>query len=70
MGKITEYVGVITLGALVVIGIALLYTLPVYFLWNWLVPKLFGLPKLTLLQALGFNLLAGFLFRSSCNCKK
>lgn len=70
MGKVKEYTGIIVLGALVIIGIALLYTLPVYFLWNWLMPKLFGLSRLTLLQALGLNLLAGFLFRGSCNCKK
>ncbi len=33
-----------------------------YFLWNWLVPDLFGLSKLTYLQASGLFLLARGIF--------
>ena len=74
MGKVIEGITAMFLIAGAVVGIVVfigaLLTLPVYYLWNWLMPKLFGLPSITLLQALGLNLLAGFLFKSSCSCKK
>lgn len=74
MGDLTEGMAATFRIALIVVGIvvfvAALLTLPVYLLWNWLMPKLFELPSITLLEALGLNLLAGFLFKSSCNCKK
>ena len=50
--------------------IALLLTLPVYWLWNWLMPVIFELPKITMLQALGLLLLSGFLFKSYGGFKK
>lgn len=53
------------LGLIVVVGWAFLFSLPVMWLWNWLMPVLFGLPTLTWVQALGLNLLCGFLFKSS-----
>lgn len=43
--------------------IILLTTLPVWLLWNWLMPEIFGLPALTFWQALGVNLLANMLTR-------
>jgi len=43
----------------------LLVTVPTWLLWNWLVPPIFGLPEITLLQALGILLLSSFLFRSA-----
>ena len=64
-----EVVGYIVLGALVICGIALLYTIPTYLLWNWLMPKLFNFSRITILQSLGLLLLTGFLFRSSHKCK-
>ena len=45
--------------------IALLLSFPVMWLWNWLMPVIFGLIEIDFWQALGLNLLAGFLFRSS-----
>ena len=42
--------------------IAALLTLPTYYLWNWLMPLIFGLKRITLWQALGLNLLSGVLF--------
>ena len=61
------------LGLLLLVGmivvIALILTLPTYFLWNWLMPTIFNLNKITLLQALGLNMLAGILFRNSSSSK-
>jgi hypothetical protein len=53
----------------VVGGLSLLFVLPVYLLWNWLVPIIFiggGIaPHITLWQAWGILLLCGALFKSS-----
>lgn len=57
-------------GLVVIVGIAFLLTLPVMLLWNWLMPVIFGLIKLTFWQALGLNLLSGFLFKNSTSTKK
>ena len=43
-------------------AISLLAAVPTWLLWNWLMPGLFGLPHVTLLQAFGLLLLAGLLF--------
>lgn len=55
-------------GVLVVVSAFM--TLPVYFLWNWLMPTLFGLRALTLWQALGVTLLSACLFKSSNSSTK
>ncbi len=39
------------------LGIALVLSIPMMLLWNWLMPFIFGLPKLTILQTLGLSLL-------------
>lgn len=44
-------------------GIAVLCTIPTYLLWNWLMPNIFGLKSITLLQALGLNMLCRILFK-------
>lgn len=61
-------IGMLGIGLIVVL--AVLYALPVMLLWNWLMPLLFGLPKVTFLQALGLSLLSNFLFKSSNTCSK
>lgn len=55
-------------GALVVF--AIIFTVPVYFLWNWLMPELFGLKSISFWQATGLLLLSGFFFRSSSHSSK
>ncbi|HLD90538.1 MAG TPA: hypothetical protein VI911_05915 [Patescibacteria group bacterium] len=61
MEEVIKILGVIAL----IIGIGLLLAFPVMWLWNWLMPTIFGLMKLTFWQSLGINLLCGFLFRST-----
>lgn len=41
---------------------AILTALPVMWLWNWLVPDIFGLQSIDFWQALGLSLLARVLF--------
>jgi hypothetical protein len=60
MEKLLIFLGAITL----IVIIAILLTLPTMWLWNWLMPSLFGLVKINFWKALGINLLSGILFRS------
>lgn len=56
--------------ALVFVAIfALILAFPVMWLWNWIMPAVFGLIKITFWQALGINLLCGFLFRGTTTAK-
>lgn len=48
-----------------VVAFGLLLSLPVMWLWNWLLPGLFGFKTLTWLQAWGLLVLCGFLFKSA-----
>ena len=48
-----------------IVVFAIIFILPTMLLWNWLMPAIFGLTKITWLQALGLNILSGILFRSS-----
>lgn len=65
MAEFAEIIGWIIIGAGIVVLVALLFMIPTWLLWNWLCPKLFGLPRVSLLESLGLLLLTGFLFRSS-----
>jgi hypothetical protein len=57
-----------------IIAYAILFSIfaamPVYFLWNWLMPVIFGLPIITLSQALGLCLLSGILVKGSTSTSK
>lgn len=57
----------IVVGTIIIGG--LLMTLPTMFLWDWLMPKIFGLPEITFWEALGINLLCSILFKSSSSSK-
>ena len=54
---IGAFLGIVLVWTLVV-------TLPVQLLWNWLVPEIFGLPKIGFWQTVGLILLVNLLFRS------
>ena len=60
MEKVLLFLGVIFL----IIIVAFLMTLPTMWLWNWLMPLIFGLIKINFWQALGLNLLCGILFKT------
>ncbi len=63
--KITTIIGA-TFGILgLVVGVSALFALPVWLLWNWLCPPLFGLPTLGFMQSWGLNILCGCLFQKS-----
>jgi uncharacterized membrane protein len=56
------------LGMIAIVIVILGY--PLMLLWNWLMPTIFGLPEITLWQALGLSLLSTILFKSPPSIKK
>lgn len=60
-----NWLSAIALVVIVTVFIAILCGIPVYFLWNALIPALFGLSKVTFWQAVGLSLLCSCLFKSS-----
>jgi len=65
MGKFSETLAILLVAALVILLVAIIIGFPVMWLWNWLMPTLFGLTKITFWQAWGLSVLCGFLFKST-----
>jgi hypothetical protein len=59
---------------LIVVGLLLLSAIilafPTMWLWNWLMPEIFGVTQITLYQAMGINFLANILFKSNVTIKR
>jgi hypothetical protein len=70
MSDFFEAVGYIVVFIAIIFGLSLVLALPTMWLWNWLMPTIFGLTKITLIQAFGINLLSGILFNHSTGKKK
>jgi len=49
------------MGILIFIGVGLLFSIPLTLLWNWLMPNIFGLPTINILEAFGLSMLATLL---------
>ena len=53
-----KYTWIVLLGTIFILGIlGLLLVFPIMWLWNYLMPMVFGLPKLTYWQTYGLYLL-------------
>jgi hypothetical protein len=50
--------------------VVILSAWPTQLLWNWLMPTIFGLCKITFWQALGLNCLVGLFFRTNNTSRK
>ena len=50
---------------LTILILAVISAAPVMWLWDWLMPTLFGLTTITLGQSLGLSFLCSLLFKSS-----
>lgn len=65
METIIRILGII-LFTIVTIGVcSFLTAIIVYWLWNWLMPTLFGLPTVSYIQAWGICWLCGCLFKGN-----
>ena len=58
-------IGAFLLGIFTMITFGFIISIPVMWLWDWLMPVLFGLPEITLWQSWGLLVLCGFLFKTS-----
>jgi hypothetical protein len=64
-----EKVAVIVGDLGVVFLLSVVFAIPVWLLWNWLMPEIFALPEIGLLQAWGLILLSSLLFKSNTSSK-
>ena len=48
-------------GLVAFLGVGLLLSIPMCLMWNWLMPFIFGLPKLNILQTFGLSILVNML---------
>lgn len=62
MSTLSKTIGAILAFLGVILVWTLLVTIPVQLLWNWLMPVIFGLPKISFWQTVGLILLINFLF--------
>ena len=62
--------GVVGVVLILAILLAFICAIPTMLLWNWLMPELFGLKTIGLLQAWGLNVLSGIWFKPTINTTK
>lgn len=63
-------VGFVLAGIGVIVIIAIIIALPTMWLWNYLMPVIFGLPEIGFWQALCLNILSGILIKGSTTVNK
>lgn len=66
----TEIIVTILMVFALIIAMTILLGLPIMLLWNWLMPTIFGLTKITFWQAVGINLLTSILFKLTSTINK
>jgi len=59
--SIGEIIGWIILGVIAVVGLAILFGFIIMWLWNWIMPEIFGLTTITYWQAVGIFILSKIL---------
>ncbi len=62
MNKLVSKVLIIISALAMYTFVSVVLSIPVLLLWNWLMPTIFGITKITLGQAWGISLLCGLLF--------
>ncbi len=60
--KVLKIIGMVILGAAGMVLLALLFGYAVMWLWNWLMPVIFGLPVINFWQSVGIVILARIIF--------
>jgi hypothetical protein len=70
MKEVIELV-LISFGAvLVIVLFAIVSAVPVWLLWNAVIPSIFSLPEIGLMQALALSLLSSCLFKNTLSSSK
>jgi hypothetical protein len=62
-------IGLVFVGLILGLLYSVFFAFPVMWLWNWLMPEIFGLKLITFWQSLGICFLTGLLFRGNTNSK-
>ncbi len=62
--EILQQIVKILIAIFMIIILAFLLAFPVMWLWNWLMPIIFTLPEITMLQAFGIMILCNLLFKN------
>ena len=62
--SVFRIIGMAIGGVIIAMALALLFGLVVMWLWNWLMPDIFGLTTITFWQAWGLVVLSHILFKS------
>lgn len=52
-------------GIAIIIILSVVMAFPTMWLWNWLMPELFAIKTINILQAIGINVLSGVLFKNN-----
>jgi hypothetical protein len=65
METLIKIIGGIVVAVATLAVLALLISIPVWLLWNWVAVTVLGLKSITVLQALGLSLLSAILFKST-----
>ena len=65
MDVVVKLLGGLLYTVIITIAIGLLLSLPVFWLWNGILPDLFGFKQITWMEAWGLMILSGLLFKSS-----
>ena len=58
---ISPTLGIVFISAIMFFVVGMILRIPLCLLWNWLMPFIFGLPKLSLLQTFGLSILISLL---------
>ena len=69
MEKVFEFIVVLFTTVVLAFFIALLLGIVVMYLWNWLMPVIFGLPTITWIQAAGLIFLIRLVLPSGSSSK-
>lgn len=69
MNQVSNVLAATTLAVIGFLVFGLIGTLPVFLIWNDLMPTLFGLKSISFWQAAQLSILCAFLFKSSSSSK-
>lgn len=70
MFDLSKIAGIVVAAIGLVFALSMVLAIPVWLLWNWLCPTIWGWPQLSLMQAWGMTVLCGFLFKSGSSKSK
>lgn len=70
METVSKTLGLIIIGIFIILIVSVISGFPIMWLWNWLMPSIFGLTKINIWQAIGLGMLCNFLFKVVVNNNK